>query len=40
MITDQNGNQKSVTEDFTTPGLSKGTLFHQVVTNGVQAGWG
>lgn len=32
-ITDQYGNTKSVTEDFTTSGLSKGTLFHEVVAN-------
>ena len=39
-ITDQYGNQKSVTETFTTPGLSKGTLFHQILTGttGV-SGW-
>jgi len=38
-ITDQYGNQKSVTKDFTTPGLSKGTLFHAVLPFTGSSGW-
>ena len=38
-ITDQEGNTKSVTKDFTTPGLSRGELFHEVLPAGYPEDW-
>jgi hypothetical protein len=32
-VTDKYGNEKSVTQDFTSPRLSKGTLFHAILNN-------
>jgi len=38
-ITDQYGNQKSVIKDFATPGLSRGTLFHEILLPTTVTGW-